>query len=266
MAKARVNGVELAYDVNGAGDPLVLIHGAQGGRDMYNSLVAAFSPNFQVLTYDQRGIGESEKPDVPYSMAMLADDMAALMDHAGLSSAFVFGASMGGMIAQEFALRYPQKARALVLGCTTCGGPHAVMQMSDDASKAYSTETMTEEQRGRAFAEAIYTKGYIERHPEVIQAAIESRKRQPLDPAAFRRRMEAAMAFDSYDQLPEIACPTLVIAGKQDATIPSDNSKILAERIPGAQLIILDPAGHLFWEEQPEQVHAALTSLFHSVK
>ena len=266
MARVRVNDVELAYDLYGAGDPVVLIHGAQGGRGMYASLVAALAPEYQVLTFDQRGIGESEKPDIPYSIAMLADDTVALMDHVGFSSAFIFGASMGGMIAQELALRHPKRVRGLVLGCTTCGGPHAIMQMGDDASKAYSTENMTEEERGRAFAEAIYTKGYIDRHPEVIQEAIESRKQQPLDPAAFRRRMEAAMSFDTYDRLPQISSPTLIIVGKQDATIPSDNSKILKDRIPGAQLIVLDPAGHLFWEEQPEQVHKALKTFFKSVK
>jgi len=122
MQQIRINGVELAYELRGAGAPLVMIHGAQGDQSMFNSVVPAFVNRFQVLTFDQRGSGLSEKPDQACSMAMLADDTAALMDHVGFTSAHILGVSMGGMIAQEFVLCHPQKTRSLVLGCTTPGG------------------------------------------------------------------------------------------------------------------------------------------------
>ncbi|HXG21009.1 MAG TPA: alpha/beta fold hydrolase [Methylomirabilota bacterium] len=260
MQRTRINGVELAYELQGAGEPLVMIHGAQGDQSMFAAITPTFIKHFQVLTFDQRGSGLSEKPDMEYSMAMFADDTAALMDHVGFASAHILGVSMGGMIAQEFALRHPQKTRSLVLGCTTPGGPKAVSLGSGALAKAYSTQPMTAEERGRLLAEACFTKGYLEKHPEVIPAMIEARRRRPIDPVALGHRMKAVYAHDTYDRLPQIACPTLVITGKDDVLVPWENSRILAERIPGAQFVLLEPAGHLFWGEQPEQAREALLS------
>ena len=258
MLRARINGVELAYDLQGAGEPLVLIHGAQGDQSMFAGIAPAFANQFRVLTFDQRGSGLSEKPDMEYSMALLADDTAALMEHAGFASAHIIGVSMGGMIAQEFALRHPHKVRSLVLGCTTPGGPKAVRIGGEALTTAYSTEPLSPEERGRALAEAAFTKGYIAQHPEIIPAMIEARRQRPLDPVALSHRMKAAYAHDAYDRLPHIACPTLVITGKDDVLISWENSRILAERIPGAKLVLLEPAGHVFWLEQPEQSRAAI--------
>src|SRR5262245_7624149 len=161
MQRARINGVELAYDLQGSGEPLVMIHGAQGDQSMFAGIIPSFSDQFRVLTFDQRGSGLSEKPDMAYSMAMFADDTAALMDHVGFASAHILGVSMGGMIAQEFVLRHPHKTRSLVLGCTTPGGPKSVQLSSGELARAYSTQPMSAEERGKALAEACFTKGYI---------------------------------------------------------------------------------------------------------
>jgi pimeloyl-ACP methyl ester carboxylesterase len=258
MPRIRINGVELQYDLQGSGEPLVLIHGAQGDRSMFAGTVPALVNQFGVLTFDQRGSGESEKPDMEYSIALLADDTAALMDHVGFSSAHIVGVSMGGMIAQEFVLRHPHKVRSLVLGCTTPGGPKAIRFGGGVLARAYATEPLSPEERGRALAEAACTQGYIEQHPEIIPAMIEARRQRPLDPLALSHRMKAAYAHDAYDRLAQIACPTLVITGKDDALISWENSRILAERIPGAKLVLLEPAGHVFWLEQPEKSLAAI--------
>jgi pimeloyl-ACP methyl ester carboxylesterase len=124
---------------------------------------------------------------------------------------------------------------------------------------------MSAEERGKALAEAAFTKGYIERHPELIPAMIEARRQRPLDPGAFAHRMKAAYAHDTYDRLGQIVCPTLVITGKDDVLISWENSRILAERIPGAKLVLLEPAGHCFWMELPEQSHEALLAFFSSL-
>src|SRR5215470_8987614 len=126
MERARINGVELAYELRGAGDPIVMIHGAQGDQSMFNGMWNDFVSSHRVLTFDQRGSGLSDKPDMPYSVAMLADDTAALMDHLGFADAHIIGVSMGGMVAQEFALRHVRQVRSLVLGCTTPGGPKSI--------------------------------------------------------------------------------------------------------------------------------------------
>jgi pimeloyl-ACP methyl ester carboxylesterase len=265
MPRARINGVELAYDLQGTGEPLVMIHGAQGDRSMFAGIVPMFANQFRVLTFDQRGSGQSEKPDMEYSITMLADDTATLMDHVGFASAHIIGVSMGGMIAQEFALRHPKKTRSLVLGCTTPGGPKVVRIGGNALTRAYSTEPLSAEERGKALAEAAFTKGYIEKHPEIIPAMIEMRRQRPIDPVALGHRMKAAFAHDTYDRLPQITCPTLVITGKDDALISWENSRILAERIPGAKFVLLEPAGHVFWTEQPEQSRDALLAFLSSI-
>lgn len=258
MQQTRINGVELAYELRGAGTPLVMIHGAQGDQTMFNDLAPAFARNYRVLTFDQRGSGLSEKPHGDYSIAQLADDTAALMYHVGLDAAHIVGVSMGGMIALEFALRHPNRVRALVLGCTTPGGPMAVRIGGEAFTAAYSSRPMSSEARGRALAEAAFTKGYIERHPEIIPSMIEARRQRPLDPVALEGRLEAAIRHNVYDRLAHITCPTLVITGKDDALISWENSRLLAEKIPNAQLVLLEPAGHCFWLEQPEQSRAAI--------
>jgi len=264
MQRARINGTELAYEIRGTGEPLVMIHGAQGDQTMFTGLASAYANQFRVLTFDQRGSGLSEKPDMDYSIAMLADDTAALMDHAGLSSAHIIGVSMGGTIAQELALRHPRKVRSLVLGCTTAGGPNAIRIGGDALTAAYSTKPMTAEERGRALAEAVFTKGYIEQHPDLIPAMIDARRQRPIDPVALEHRMQAVLKHDAYDRLPLIECPTLVITGRDDLLISWENSRILAQRIPGAELVVLEPAGHCFWLEQPQQAGDAISHFIQS--
>ncbi|HTY55801.1 MAG TPA: alpha/beta fold hydrolase [Candidatus Binataceae bacterium] len=258
MERARVNGIEIAYELRGAGAPIVMIHGAQGDQTMLSGLASAFAASFRVLTFDQRGSGLSEKPDMQYTIAILADDTAALMDHLGMLSAHVLGVSMGGMIAQELALRHPRKVRSLVLGCTTAGGPKATPIGGEAFTKAYSLHPMSAEERGKALAEAAFSKDYLAQHPEVIAAMIEARRARPIDPVALTHRMKAALEHDTYDRLGDIHCPTLVITGKDDALIAWENSRILTERIEGAQQVLLEPAGHCFWLEQPEQSRDAI--------
>jgi 3-oxoadipate enol-lactonase len=264
MQTARVNGIEVAFQLRGTGDPVVMIHGAQGDQSMFNDIAALFADHFRVLTFDQRGSGLSEKPDMDYSIALLADDTATLMDHVGFSKAHIVGVSMGGMVAQEFALRHPHKASTLILGCTTPGGPTAHRIGGEAFAAAYSSQPMSAEVRGRALAEAAFTRGYIERHPEIIPAMIEARRQRPIDPIALSRRLKAALKHDAYDRLPEIRCPTLVITGRDDALIAWENSQILADRIPGAKLEILEPAGHCFWLEQPQQSTEAILQFLRS--
>jgi 3-oxoadipate enol-lactonase len=129
---------------------------------------------------------------------------------------------------------------------------------------AYSTQPMSAEERGTALAEAVFTKGYIARHPDLIPAMIEARRQRPIDPVALEHRMKAVFNHDAYDRLPQIACPTLVITGRDDLLISWENSRIIAERIPGAILRILEPAGHCFWLEQPAQAAEAILRFLES--
>jgi pimeloyl-ACP methyl ester carboxylesterase len=188
------------------------------------------------------------------------------MDHVGLAAANVIGVSMGGTIAQELVLRHPNKVLSLVLGCTTAGGPTAIRAGGSAAASAYSTAAMTPEERGKALAEAAFTKGYLAQHPEIITSMIESRRQRPIDSAAFARRMKAIVEHDAYERLPQIHCPTRVITGRDDALIAWENSRLIAERIEGAKLIVLEPAGHCFWLEQPEQSQTAIAQFLDATR
>ena len=252
MPAAAVNDIEIAYDLVGSGPPLVLIHGAQSDRSVFGSLLPVLEPRFRVLLFDQRGIGGSSKPDAVMSIALLADDTAALMETVGLPRAHIFGVSMGGMIAQELALRHPGRVDRLILGCSTPGGPHRLNFADENAQAAYSTESLSAEERARALAETIFTPAFLDTHPEVLEGLMRSRADHPLEPTAFAHRLRAAEGHDTHDRLGEIAAPTLVITGENDAIIPSDHSRVLARGIPGARLVVLEPAGHGFWIEQRE--------------
>jgi len=264
MEHANINQVDLAYQLRGSGDPVVMIHGAQGDQTMFNDLAARFATDYRVLTFDQRGSGLSAKPDMDYTMAMLADDTAALMDHVGFARAHIVGVSMGGMVALEFVLRHPGKSRSVVLGCTSPGGPKAVRIGGSAFAAAYSATPMSAEERGRALAEAAFTKGYIANHPEIIPAMIEARRQRPIDPVALDHRLKAVLHHNVYDRLGEIKTPSLVITGKDDALVSWENSRLLADNISGAELVILEPAGHCFWLEQPRQSVEAIGAFLQS--
>ena len=264
MEHASINQVDLAYQLRGSGDPVVMIHGAQGDQTMFNDLATKFAADYRVLTFDQRGSGLSAKPDMDYTMAMLADDTAALMDHVGFAKAHIVGVSMGGMVALEFVLRHPGKSRSVVLGCTSPGGPKAVRIGGSAFAAAYSATPMSAEERGRALAEAAFTKGYIASHPEIIPAMIEARRQRPIDPVALDHRLKAVLHHNVYDRLGEIKIPTLVITGRDDALVSWENSRLLADSISGAELVILEPAGHCFWLEQPQQSIEAIGAFLKS--
>jgi len=264
MPTAKVNGVNLFYELAGAGMPLVLIHGLQGDSTTFGQLPQMLARHFTVLTFDQRGSGLSEKPAGPLSTDLLADDTAALIRHLDLQPVAVFGTSMGGQVAQAVAVRHPALVQRLILGCTTAGGPHAVPVSQDAFDFAYTMEPLGAEERARRLADVAFSPAWLAGHPEVVDGLIQARRDRPLDLAALSRRLEAFLAHDTFDALPEVQVPTLVITGAPDALIPEANSRLLAERLPEASLTVLRPAGHLFWIERPEETVEALVSFLNT--
>src|SRR4051794_19933491 len=127
MPYADNDGTRIYWEEHGSGEPLLLIMGLGYTLDMWYRTTPVFAEHYRVIVFDNRGVGRSDVPPGPYALSLMASDAARVMDAAGVESAHVFGVSMGGMIAQEFALRYPARVRSLVLGCTTCGGPQAVV-------------------------------------------------------------------------------------------------------------------------------------------
>jgi len=261
MPKVRANGINLYYEPHGRGEPLLLIAGLGATCELWDNQVPLLAREFQVITFDNRGAGRSDKPQEPYSVALFADDTAGLMDTLGLDSAFVYGESMGGLIAQEFGVRHPQRARALVLGCTTFGGPNSV-PLSPEAASTLSSLASAATNAGLEPALRVFiSPQFLGRDRDEAVRCLRSYldHRPPAD--AYGRQLAACLTFDFYNQLPRIQAPTLVINGEDDALIPSENSRIMAERIPDAELVLFPDAGHLYFDELPEESAKTVTGL-----
>ncbi len=255
MAQVQVGDVKLYYEVRGSGEPLLMVMGLGSSSATWNPvLVNGLSRHFQTIVYDNRGTGQSDKPAIPYSLEMFANDAIALLDALKIDRCHVFGVSMGGMIAQELALGHASRLQTLTLGCTTCGGKNAV------PPPAESLKILTAPREGASDEEIIrrswplaYPKEFIEQHRAELEAAIPRLLAHPTPPSAYKRHLEATYGLKTYDRLPSIKTPTLVITGAGDVLIPARNSEIIAGRIPGARYHVMAGAGHAFFNQCPEE-------------
>jgi 3-oxoadipate enol-lactonase len=207
-----------------------------------------------VIAYDNRGSGGSTVTPGPYTTAGLAADAVALLDVLGIDRAAVFGMSLGGMIAQELAIGWPERVDRLVLGCTHAGVRHAA-RPPREAGQAFAMETDDWAERMRALAPFAFASGV---DPEMLERFIEKKSADVQDPVGYRAQIAAALSHDTYDRLGHIRAPTLVMTGDDDRVIPGESSKPLAERIPDAELVVIPGTGHLFFMEEPDHTHSVL--------
>jgi 3-oxoadipate enol-lactonase len=246
MAFAQVNGVRLYYELAGAGDPLLCISGTGGDlRRQPSPGAGPLGRTFEVLAYDQRGLGRSDVPEGPYSMAGYADDAAGLLESLGWSECAVLGTSFGGMVAQELAIRHPDRVNRLVLACTSPGG-------RERASYPLHELVDGPPERGvEAYVERMDTRwdaAWRTAHPNEVALYTEGLARMWADGDAargLRLQLEARRHHDTGDRLSRIGCPTLVCGGRYDGIAPPANSAFLADSIPDAKLAMFE-GGHLF--------------------
>ena len=258
MPKVRVNEIEMNYELHGEGKPLVLIMGLTGSLEGWRPLVPAFAQEHRVLIFDNRGAGLTDKPAGPYSMPMMADDTAGLMDALGIEAADVYGISMGGMIAQELTLRHPQKVRALVLGCTTPGGPNSHRRPQETIDTLARIPNVSVEEGLEIVLRLLFTDEFAAANRRQVREMTLSSFDLRIPRRAFLGQTGAINAHNTYDRLPQIKAPTLVIAGGSDEMVPSANSPILAQRIPGAELVMYPKARHGYFYEVAEEATAAV--------
>jgi len=255
---ARVRDINIYYEIHGKGEPLVLIYGYAGHSGLWFRQTPVLSNKYRVIAFDNRGVGRSDKPDTPYTMAMMAGDIAGLLDTIGIDTAHVFGISMGGMIAQHFALNYPKRVISLMLGCTFCGGVHSIQPEPESMAALFDFERMkkmTLEEIVRQLIPFLLSHEFIERNPDIVEERVAKSLEYPTPMHGVTRQAEAIMGHDTYELLPRIKSPTLVIAGDNDRLIPVENSRILASRIPKAELAIIKGAGHEFFIEDAEETN-----------
>lgn len=253
MAKAKVGDIELYYELHGTADEsphLMLVRGLGSHVGSWDpEFVEALASETRLILFDNRGAGRSDKPDVEYSIAMMADEAAGLLDVLGVARVAVCGLSMGGMISQEFALRHPDKTTSLILCCTSPGGARMIMPSPQVLQTLAEVDGLTPEEVARKGWPITYAQTFIDENRDFLEAKMRRELPYAMPAFAFKRQMAAAMQHDAYDRLPEIGCPTLVMTGDEDVLIPPENSDLLASQIPGSILKRYDGTGHGFMTE-----------------
>jgi 3-oxoadipate enol-lactonase len=251
---AALDGLELYYEERGSGPPLLLVPGIPAIASDWAPLAERLSGSRRPIAYDNRGSGRSTVTAGPYTTRQLAGDAVALLDWLEIERADVFGMSLGGMIAQEMALAWPERVDRLVLGCTHCGVDHAA-RPPREVGLAFAFETDDWALRMRKLVGFAFARNSDR---ELLEGFIAKKSADVQDMPGYRAQIAAALTHDTYDRLPEIEHPTLIVTGDDDRIIPGASSHVLHERIPGARLEVIAGAGHLFFLERPDESVALL--------
>ncbi|MCB9420292.1 MAG: alpha/beta hydrolase [Ardenticatenaceae bacterium] len=268
MPTTTANGINIYYEIHGSGDPLVLICGL--GYDMWqwHKMVPGLAEQFQVITFDNRGVGQTDKPAGPYSAALLAADTAALLEALNIEKAHIMGHSMGGFIAQEMALSYPEMVDKLILASTNFGGPHH-LPITPEAMAVLSDMTsdpVTRFKNGLAVSTA---PGWSENNAAMIEEWLAWRVANPVDPAPYQAQMAIGLSLLAEDacfepRLANVHAETLILFGEHDKVVPPGNADLLAAKIPSSTIHLLPNAGHFFPIEVPEAANEAIIEFLKS--
>lgn len=262
MPIVRANDIEIYYEEHGSGEPLLLIMGWGGNAATWKPQLPGLAERYRVVVFDNRGMGRTLAPDEPTSIGQMADDASALLTALGLSWAHVFGVSMGGMIAQELALRHPERVGTLILGCTSAGGSRAAGSAQLQADIAGFKETDEDDPPDLEwlsdFLKRLWTDKALTKSTSELQDAVLSLIRFPPTPHGLHHQAGAVAAHDTHDRLPQICHRTLVITGDDDPLMDPQNSSILAERIPNAELHVFAGLRHAFHLERPDLVNSVI--------
>jgi 3-oxoadipate enol-lactonase len=251
MPFAQSGSVRLHFESTGSGAPVVLVMGLGMTATGWWRTVPVLARSLRVIAFDNRGVGRSERPPGPYSVPELADDAVAVLDAAGEESAHFYGISLGGMIAQEVALRHPGRVRSLVLGATTPGGDRGVP--ADETTLAFFRRRAEMPAEEAVWASVPYNYGAATRRERagLIGEDIVQRLRYPIEPGPYTAQLEAALGHDASDRLGAVGAPTLVVHGEGDRMVAPANAHVLGDLIPGARLELWPGAGHLYPTDEP---------------
>jgi pimeloyl-ACP methyl ester carboxylesterase len=242
-------GFRMYYEEHGSGYPLLLINGLGSDHLEWLHQFPAFAARFRGIVFDNRGTGKTDVPPGPYTTAQMADDAASLLRALGIPRAHVLGVSLGGMIAQEMALRHPDRVDGLVLGCTGPGGKLSVHPSPEALAAFAHAKDADREAELRRMLPFLYTDACIRERPEEIEGFVRRRLDHPTSPEGYLAQLSAAVSHDASSRLEKVRARTLVITGDADRLVNWENSLRLAGRIPGAKLVVLPGAPHRLFAE-----------------
>ncbi|MGH9983259.1 MAG: alpha/beta fold hydrolase [Nitrososphaeraceae archaeon] len=272
LEKVRVGDIDVAYKMFGQGDPIILFNGASDNMDAWDlSLLKGLSSNHTVITFDSRRLGNTTAGTEPYSMELLANDTAGLLDALKIPKADVMGYSLGSAIAEQFTMMYPEKVNSLILVAASCGGKDGIPQPpelkklhADIVNKSLNNIPFTEEEMKSLIAGSLGS-GWIELHPESLDVAANITSLQQMKPGLppetannqnnVGQRFAAANWNGACEELAKLAIPTLAITGTDDTMYqPIGNSLKIVEKIPGAWLVQIKDAGHAIADQYPAEI------------
>jgi len=233
MPTVRVNDIDMYYEIHGEGEPVVLIAGLNSDHTLYQKLgiIPRLAERYKVVAFDNRGVGQTDKPDIPYSIEMMADDTAGLLNALDIEQAHLLGTSMGGRIATALALRHPQQVKSLILVST-------ILKSLKGTPMTWSRLRIN-----------LMLKIPVIRGPHPYYAAA--------------RQLEASRTYDAMDRLNEIHVPTLILHGKKDKSAPYHLAEAMQSGIKGSQMLTF-PGGHLFFIMRQKQFIEAITDFLDS--
>ncbi len=253
--------MKLFYKTHGAGEPLILIPGFASGAWTWFCQVEDLSKDFQVITFDPRGIGQSKASDDDLrnlSMQTFVEDVAHILDDLKIETAHVLGASFGGFVAQEFALQFPERTGKLILACTTAGGVNHVKPDIEILRSFAPDPSLPLGEKIRRFIRPAFTVEFNEKHADEVEKVCRMREQNVVSDAAYLAQLQTAFTFDAEAKLGAITNETLVITGSKDSVVPMGNSLNLARKIPNAKLEIIENGSHLFFIENAKEFNRTI--------
>jgi pimeloyl-ACP methyl ester carboxylesterase len=251
--------VRIAYEVRGDGEPLVLVHGLAYDRFGWGRLPDLLAERFRVVLPDNRGVGESDAPAGPYTVAEMAADVVAVLDDAGIERTHLFGVSLGGYIAQELALTWPERIDKLILCSAAPGGGDAVPMPQATQEVFARYPTMEREAGLRMFVENSLGERGVRELPDLVEEIFRYRLGHAPTVDAWAAQATAGATYQSYDRVGAITAPTLVLAGGADVVVDPRNAALLGELIPNARVEVVPDRGHLMVWEDSERVAELVT-------
>ena len=265
MPITKVGEISIEHYVEGSGPPLLMIMGMAGQASSWGEpFLEQLRQRFTTIRFSNRGTGLSDKPS-EVTIRVMADDAAGLLRELGIDKCHVLGISMGGTIAQELVLNYPQRVQGLVLGCTFCGLAHGVQAPADTLARFGQITAMTPEERIKQFWLMAVTAEFVERAEDFLDGMMAVALATPTPWTTVGQQFAAIQTFDTYDRLPQVQAPTLIIHGNRDALVPVENADILQQRIAGSRVRIIEGVGHCFFWEKPEESAQAIVEFLAQV-
>ena len=258
--RATVGGIKMHYEIHGQGEPLLMIMGLGGHSLDWGWIVPQrLADRYKLILFDNRGAGQSDQPPGPCTIEQMAGDTIGLMDAIGIDHAHVFGGSMGGMIALQMAIDHPGKVDKLVLGATTAGGRSRTFPPPEIQKYFYPRLDLSAHDYLWWTGAVCYPQEFIDAHPDIVERKIQANLAFPCTLAAYEAQLEAFTDFDVERSLDAIHASTMVIIGTRDVLIPPPNSFEIARRVQGAQIRVIEGAGHIFWISHPEETVSIVT-------